>query len=67
MFSYRDMRSLDDAIAHAYAFLKKGGCSVQARDLLDEFYELDQVCFLAELRLLLAEHYPPEVVAQFDR
>lgn len=68
MFRYRDMRSLDDVIGRAYAFLKKGGWRSEARPLLDEFYELDKVCLLAELRVLMLDAgYSLDVVARFDR
>ncbi len=59
---------LDSAIGRAYAFLKEGGLQSLARPLLDEFYSIDKVCLLAELRLLMLDAgYPPDVVARFDR
>ena len=60
---------LDLALGRAYAFLKEEpGLRRQARELLDEFYELDRVCLLAELRsLVLDAGYSLEVLAYFDR
>jgi len=62
------MRDLHDVIVRAYTFLKEDGHQAEARELLDEFYGLDQVCLLAELRrLMLDVGYSLELVACFDR
>lgn len=62
------MRDLHDVIVRAYASLKEDGVHRQARQLLDEFYGIDQVCLLAELRgLMLDAGYSLELVACFDR
>jgi len=61
-------RSIEWAVGSAYAFLRKRGWHDSARALVDEFFELDQACLLAELRLvMLRAGFPLEVVARFDR
>lgn len=68
MFRYHAMRPLDYAVTRAYATLCRDGWRQEARPLLEEFFLLDKVCLLAELRVLMLRlGYSLADVARFDR
>ncbi len=68
MLRLRAVRDIDLVIGRAYAFLKEEGRHQEARPLIAEFYELDKVCLLAELRMLMLDAgYSLKLVACFDR
>ena len=61
------MRSLEGAIVRLYHFLRDDGHEIVV-DLVDEFWNVDRVVLLAELRLVaLDAGLPLAVVAEFDR